>query len=519
MKKRWFIVLAALIALIVAVSAAAETSGTCGDSLTWTLSDSGTLIISGTGPMADYSEQEPAPWGTQVKEAHIRCGVTGVGSYAFSGNAELTSVVMSNGVTRVGEGAFKDCAALPEVVLPTGTEGIEPDTFNGCAALKTVIVPNGANRIGKRAIMGCVSLSAMTKKDITTTDEDSEHTLENPVFEWAEDYSECSVKLTCRDCSAEKSIPAAVTCEVVTEPTTETKGLCMYTATVEIDGVACTEQKEAVLDEVPERDREIILAVKGKNGTDTATMDGTKYAVVAQYAVDAGCTKVTFKSSKKKVATIDSVTGELTLKAAGKTTITATAIQEIPKGKKIKKKKITASISLTVIDPSIPVSISVAQENPAEEGKVYIGKDDGCQLAVTAVSAVEGAVAENTVTWKSSKTKILKVDKHTGLLKPVKAGTAKITATSTRNKKAKSTITVTVVDLTVPAGIKITTAETTVQVGSPLKLDFELLRQEQDVEAKSAVTWKTSNKKIAKVSKDGTVTGLKYGTVTITATT
>ena len=36
---------------------ATTASGTCGDSLTWTLSDSGTLTISGTGTMYDYMEK------------------------------------------------------------------------------------------------------------------------------------------------------------------------------------------------------------------------------------------------------------------------------------------------------------------------------------------------------------------------------------------------------------------------------------------------------------------------------
>ena len=38
-------------------------SGTCGENLTWTLSDDGVLTISGTGDMTDYySYSEKAPW-------------------------------------------------------------------------------------------------------------------------------------------------------------------------------------------------------------------------------------------------------------------------------------------------------------------------------------------------------------------------------------------------------------------------------------------------------------------------
>ena len=39
-------------------------SGTCGENLTWTLNDSGTLTISGTGDMYNYSSSSKAPWYT-----------------------------------------------------------------------------------------------------------------------------------------------------------------------------------------------------------------------------------------------------------------------------------------------------------------------------------------------------------------------------------------------------------------------------------------------------------------------
>ena len=333
-------------------------------------------------------------------------------------------------------------------------------------------------------------------------------------FDWTPDNSACMATFACGRCGKKEFVPAEISVDVVAAPTTRKGGEEILTAVAQWDGKSGQDSRRVIL---PPADRVLTLAKSGKQAPETVYIGETVLAV-PKFAADSGLTGVTYKSAKKKIAAIDAE-GKLTLLSAGKTTITATAIQLVQKGKKTVKKKVSASVALTVVDPAVPVSISVAQENPIAEGKVYIGKDDGCLLKVTAKSAVEDGEAADTVTWKFSKPKILKVDRNTGLLNPVAAGTAKITATSTKNKKAKATITLTVVDLTVPAGIKITTAETTVRVGSPLKLDYELLRQEQDVEAKSAVTWKTSNKKIAKVAKDGTVTGLKSGTVTVTATT
>ena len=64
-------------------------SGTCGDSITWTLDDQGTLIISGTGeidrpaPGTDYYQ---FPWGdyaNSIKTAVINEGITGINENAF----------------------------------------------------------------------------------------------------------------------------------------------------------------------------------------------------------------------------------------------------------------------------------------------------------------------------------------------------------------------------------------------------------------------------------------------------
>ena len=336
------------------------------------------------------------------------------------------------------------------------------------------------------------------------------HDWQEPSFIWVKDLSSCTAMFRCGRCDIQETVPATVNSEVTVKPTQEAEGVRIYTATVTFDTKTYTDTQRASIEKLPEGVY-IELNNTGKNGAATVTMYGAECFIVPKYATDVGLSDITYKSAKKKIATIDS-TGKLTLLSAGKTTITVTAIQEVQSGKKIKKKKITASITLTVVDPTIPTSISIDQ---GASITMYLGKP----VPQLTVSAQPAETASNAVTWKSSSAKVLKVDKNTGALTPVKAGTAKITATSTKNKKAKATITVTVVDLTVPAGIAITAPATEVAVKGTLQLDYELLRQDPEVPAKSAVTWKTKNKKIVTVSKTGLVKGIKEGTVVITATT
>jgi hypothetical protein len=118
MRKKFFsltLVMAMLFACVpIVATAEIVDSGTCGDNLTWTLDDSGTLTISGTGDMTNYEypkEQYRAPWGTSsIKKVVIKNGVTSIGNDAFYKCTNLTSIEIPNSVTSIGGDAFSNTA-------------------------------------------------------------------------------------------------------------------------------------------------------------------------------------------------------------------------------------------------------------------------------------------------------------------------------------------------------------------------------------------------------------------------
>lgn len=101
-------------------------SGTCGDNLTWTVSEDGILTISGTGEMYDYVKSgyssERAPWSSEsFFRIVIEEGVTSIGEYAFFYCSDiLYSVEIASSVISIGRYAFFT-TTIEEI---TGGEGV-----------------------------------------------------------------------------------------------------------------------------------------------------------------------------------------------------------------------------------------------------------------------------------------------------------------------------------------------------------------------------------------------------------
>ena len=116
-----------LIALLMGLSAKAESSGTCGPNLTWHLTDDGVLTISGKGEMDDYSF---SPWrDSGVKRIIVGDSVTTIGEYAFSYCSSLTSITIPNSVTTIKEYAFSNCSSLTSVTIPNSVTTIKEYAF------------------------------------------------------------------------------------------------------------------------------------------------------------------------------------------------------------------------------------------------------------------------------------------------------------------------------------------------------------------------------------------------------
>ncbi len=130
------------------------------------------------------------------------------------------------------------------------------------------------------------------------------------------------------------------------------------------------------------------------------------------------------------------------------------------------------------------------------------------------VKSVKPSKASKSVTYKSSNKKIATVSSK-GTVIGKKKGTVKITATSKKNKKVKSTIKITVKDLKA-SSVKLNTTSKTVASGKTTTLKATVKGATGFYN--QGVTWKSSNTKVATVSSKGVVKGIAAGQATITAT-
>lgn len=233
------------------------------------------------------------------------------------------------------------------------------------------------------------------------------------------------------------------------------------------------------------------------NKTTASVVKGKTVALTATVTPDTATDKtIKWTTSNKNVATV-STDGVVTAVAAGTAIITATAADD---------SGVKATCKITVTNPVIKVTKVTLNKTTASVVK-------GKTLTLTATVTPTNATNKN-VTWKSSNTKIATVDGN-GKVTAVAAGTATITCTAKADKSKSATCKITVTNPAVKV-TKLSMNKTSVDLLKGKTVQLKVTVTPSNATNK-AVTWTSSNKKIATVTSNGLVKAVGTGTVTITA--
>lgn len=155
-RKIMILTIAFLSSVLMCANVFAAVSGRCGDSITWTLDDSGNLTLSGSGEMWNNGYDDSPFKDYEIRKATVKYGITSIGESAFLGCRGMTELTLPNSVTSIGGNAFEGCTGLTELILPNSVTSIGNAAFVDCSGLTELILPNSVTSIGNSAFADCI---------------------------------------------------------------------------------------------------------------------------------------------------------------------------------------------------------------------------------------------------------------------------------------------------------------------------------------------------------------------------
>ena len=235
--------------------------------------------------------------------------------------------------------------------------------------------------------------------------------------------------------------------------------------------------------------------------------------------VYAGDGDITYASAKESIATI-SGDGLVTAVRKGETTVSVSLIR---KGKRVGRAVMTVKVLRAVqkvtlntaklsvydsADEEIAWLLQDADEDDTDRQVIVIPA--GRTVTLSATCTPEDASSKK-VTYTSSDAGVVKITGTT--MKAVQRGECELTVASTLNPEVTETFRVLVIQpvkkISIQAGNKKVAAGSTLQLTASCTPDNASIQD---------VVWNSKNPTIAEVDRNGLVTGVKRGTVMITAT-
>ena len=230
-------------------------SGVTDEGLSWEIAD-GVLTIGLTegiqnAEIPDYESEDDAPWAEaaaelEVSKIVVEEGITKVGANAFTGVESLDEISLPQSLKELADDSIEGTVLSTINVIYAGSES-EWETLTQGTAFQDVDMTSThthewgnwyqkipatctANAILERKCKICQMAETMTDEENPATG----HDYDNPVWEWADDYSSAKVTLTCKNDSTHIiELDGELTSEITADASYTNTGVKTYTAIAE----------------------------------------------------------------------------------------------------------------------------------------------------------------------------------------------------------------------------------------------------------------------------------------------
>ena len=315
--------------------------------------------------------------GEEITDLKIPNTVTSIGSDAFKGCTGLTSVTLPNSITSIGNYAFEYCTGLTSVTIPNSVTSIGSDAFYRCTGLTSVTVdsenpnydsrdkcnaiiltasntliygcknttiPNSVTSIGSDAFKGCTGLTSVTLPNSITS-------IGNYAFEYC-------TGLTDVYCLIEEPSKVNTGSSIFYLSSQDYTNRTLHVPAGSLAAYQADTKWNKYFGTIIEIGTEKVLAtsVELNHASAELTKGGTLQLTATVMPEDATDKSVTWATSDKNIATVDTV-GVVTAVAAGTATITTTTNDG---------SNLSASCVVTVTEPVVPQGDNVFVINDLE---------------------------------------------------------------------------------------------------------------------------------------------------------
>lgn len=402
--------------------------------------------------------------------------VTVYGAWAFEGLPNLKTVNLGTKIKKISFGMFKNSKGLERVVIPSGVNLIEADAFYDCTALKSIEFPDNA-LVKASVCSGCISLeSAVVGKNTT---------LETAVFKNCKALKNVTIKAGSKPlyfggwifgyCSSleEISFPGNIRSfgNILFENATSLKKVTFKHGTLRLGS----------------------STFEGCSSLETVNLPDTLETI--ENGTFRYCNKLSYVKIPKSVTYVYVYADKTNTfgKNAKYGVYAGTAMEEMAK-------KVNLSYEVLPEVPATSVKI-----NGDRTFNMFVGESKTLSYAISPSNTTDAAK------FMSSDESILKVN-NMGEMEALKKGTVTVRMESTNGKSTSVNVTV----VNAPTSIKMPFTSKKIAIGHSVSVKakaYEYSQLRKDV----IPTYKSSNPKVATVSKSGKVKALKPGKTTITA--